>query len=85
MNWIIIINARVEKKLRKFPAGDYRRIREAINDLVVDPFWGDIEKLVDQENNWRRRVGNYRIFCEIFQEKKLVYIVGIKRRTSSTY
>lgn len=46
MNWTVIIDARAAKQLRKFPAKDYDRIRQAINLMAVDPFFGDIEKLI---------------------------------------
>lgn len=85
MNWTITIDNRAEKRLRKFPAKDYERIRHAINAIELDPFFGDIEKLSSADNSWRRRVGNYRIFYEIYDKKKLIYISEIKRRTSNTY
>jgi mRNA-degrading endonuclease RelE of RelBE toxin-antitoxin system len=85
MNWIIIIDARAEKRLRKFPDKDYERIRRIINVMEVDPFFGNVSKLIGKGNSWRRRTGNYRIFYEIYESKKLIYISDIKRRTSSTY
>ena len=85
MNWIIIIDGRVRKQLRKLPAKDYERIGNSINAMEFGPFFGDIEKLGGQENSWRRRVGNYRIFYDVYADKKIIYISEIKRRTSSTY
>lgn len=85
MNWIPIIDGRAKKQLKKIPALDYERIRRAINAMELDPFFGDTIKLRGEENSWRRRVGNYRIFYEIYDRRNLIYVSEIKRRTSNTY
>ena len=85
MNWTVIIDHHAAKRLKKFLAKDYYRIRKAINAMEMEPFFGDIEKLGGEENSWRRRVGNYRIFYEIYNEKKIIYVSEIKRRGSNTY
>ncbi len=85
MNWTIVIDAQAEKQLRKFPAEDYKRIRRAINAMEVDPFFGDITKLSGIENNWRRRIGNYRILYEIVSQDKIIYVFHVERRSSHTY
>ncbi len=85
MNWTIIIAAQAEKQLRKLSVKDYKRIRQSIDDMEENPFFGDIDKLSGKENNWRKRTGKYRIFYEIFEDRRIIYISEIKRRTSSTY
>ncbi len=85
MNWKIYITARVEKQIRKLPKSYIERIGIAIDAMESNPFTGDIEKLDGKENIWRRRIGSYRIFYEINNTRKIVYIFSIKRRTSSTY
>lgn len=56
-----------------------------MRDFVFNPFTGDIAKIEEKENGWRRRVGNYRIFYNIKTEKKVVEITEVERRTSKTY
>ena len=85
MNWTIVIDAQAEKQLRKFPVKDYKRIRGIINAMEADPFFGDVTKLSGKKNDWRRRTGNYRILYEINENRKLIYVSDIKRRTSRTY
>jgi len=51
----------------------------------LNPFLGDIEKIKGEENIWRRRVGAYRIFCEIVSQDRIIYVFRVERRTSSTY
>lgn len=85
MNWIITVGAQAEKQLRKFPPKDYERIRLVINTMEIDPFFGDVNKLSEVENVWRRKMGNYRMLYEIDKSRKLIYISDIKRRASNTY
>jgi len=51
--------------------------------MEADPFNGDIKHL--QPPAWRRRVGNYRIFYDLFPGEKRVVVTSIERRTSTTY
>ena len=85
MNWTIVIDSQAEKRLKKFPVKDYKHIRQVINAMEADPFFGDVTKLSGKKNSWRRRTGNYRILYEIYESKKLIYVFDIKRRASSTY
>lgn len=85
MNWQIYVTDRAGKQLKKLPKYDAERIGKAIDDMELNPFNGDVEKLSGQENAWRRRVGSYRILYEIHIAKKIIYIVDVKRKTSSTY
>jgi len=85
MNWDLIIDATVRKQLKRIPRHEAMRIADAIKEMSVNPYAGDVEKMESEQGVWRRRVGSYRIFYEIITEKKLVYIFNIKRRTSKTY
>lgn len=85
-NWELRIRDSVYKDILKFPNKDKKRIVKIIeNELVLNPYFGDIDKLKGEDNIWRRRVGNYRIFYEIMIEERIIYIFKVERRTSSTY
>ena len=85
MNWQIAVAGRARKQLKRFPNVDADRIKRAIDEMEQDPFRGDIEKMSGQINIWRRRIGAYRIFYEIFTDQKAIRISEITRRTSKTY
>jgi len=53
--------------------------------MQVDPFSGDVVRLQGELHTWRRRVGNYRVFFEISADQLTVDVLGIVRRTSTTY
>ncbi len=85
MNWGLIVDDFVKKQLKRIPRHDTRRLLIAINELVINPFAGDIEKMEGEKNTWRRRIGNYRIFYEIVSQDKIIYVFSVERRTSGTY
>ena len=76
---------KVYKEIAKFPESESGRILKAIENLPLDPYFGDIEKMKDETNTWRRRIGNYRIFYDIIFETGVIYVFHIERRTSKTY
>ena len=84
-NWDLRVDDSVHRHAAKFPKEDKRRIFEVVESLKSDPYAGDIEKLGGEENKWRRRVGNYRIFYTIFQGSRMVLVVEVERRGSNTY
>jgi len=84
-NWELRIDISVYKKLKRYPRKDVLKIMAAIEMLPFAPFWGDIQKIKGEENVWRKRNGNYRIFYEIIKEEKIIYVFLVERRTSKTY
>ncbi|MBI4029960.1 type II toxin-antitoxin system RelE/ParE family toxin [Candidatus Berkelbacteria bacterium] len=85
MNWELRVDRQVSKHLKKIPKKDAEKIISIIEGLVVNPYAGDIEKMQSKEDVWRRRVGAYRVFYEIHNEKKIIYVYDMKRRTTTTY
>ena len=85
MSWVLIINSAAKKQLNRISEYYFAAVTQAINELKVNPFAGDIEKMEGESNVWRRRVGSYRIFYELDITEKVVLVFRIKRRTSTTY
>jgi len=56
-----------------------------LEELAENPYQGDIEKIKDEENVWRRRIGNYRILYEIKPKQRYIDVFQIRRRTTGTY
>ncbi len=84
-NWRVIIDNWPQKQLRRIPTNDASRISQAIDEMEINPFAGDIQKIGGEETAWRRRVGNYRILFDIYADRKIVDITDIDRRTSKSY
>ncbi|MBZ5617905.1 MAG: type II toxin-antitoxin system RelE/ParE family toxin [Acidobacteriia bacterium] len=83
MNWTLLVAKPARKALGKLPDRDQVRIEQALDQLERDPFSGDIKRL--KPPGWRRRVGNYRIFYDIFPDERRIVVTAIERRTSTTY
>jgi mRNA-degrading endonuclease RelE of RelBE toxin-antitoxin system len=77
---------RVTKRLDALPSRDKVRIVAAVNQLTQDQFPRGTEKLTDRvPPEWRMRVGEYRVFYSISQERQTVIIRAVTRRTTDTY
>jgi len=85
MKWNLQVVGPAQKVLRRLPAKDQERVKAVLEAMQDDPFAGDIVRLKAQPTAWRRRVGNYRIFFDVYPENLLVVVVAISRRTSTTY
>jgi len=85
MTWTIHIAKRAQKEIAKAPAKSQRLLRNALLEMEQSPFSGDILRLASERASWRRRVGAYRIFFDIYPDRKLIDVVDVARRTSTTY
>jgi len=85
MSWTINVTRPAKKDLEKLPDKDYERVKIALIAMQIDPWSGDIARLKNQVAGLRRRVGNYRIFYDVYPNRLLIVVVAIKRRTSTTY
>ena len=83
--WDLGIDPDVLKSLRKTPRFDAERILQIIRSLPYDPYFGDVKKMKGEENVWRRRIGNYRIFYKLKNLEMVILVFRLERRTSSTY
>jgi mRNA interferase RelE/StbE len=84
MSWAIAVSNRARKSLKRVPAADQERIVAALSAMQTGPLSGDVVKLAGQDA-FRRRVGNYRIIFRIDFKALAVGIIGIERRTTTTY
>lgn len=85
MTWHVEIDNSVAKILKHIPQKDAERLQAVLDDFQLDPYTGDIIKLSGEENSWRRRIGSYRIFFELFPKERIVLIQQLQRRGSKTY
>lgn len=84
-SWDFRVDAKVYKAFKKIPKPIAGRIVQAIESLPENPYAGDIDKVEGERFLWRRRVGEYRIFFEIHQDKRFIDVVRVERKGSKTY
>jgi mRNA-degrading endonuclease RelE of RelBE toxin-antitoxin system len=53
--------------------------------MEENPFFGDVRKLKGGQDGFRRRVGDWRVFFDVYSEERRVVVTAIERRTSTTY
>ena len=85
MRWELLLAGPAKRALERIPASDQVRILAALEDMEDDPFHGDIVRLKAQPAAWRRRVGNWRILFDVDPARRLVIVLDVLRRTSTTY
>ena len=75
----ILIKPSAAKELKKLPKKDIPRIVAKIESLANDPRPGGVEKLTSHEN-YRVRLGIYRIIYSIEDENLIVIVIKVGHR-----
>jgi mRNA-degrading endonuclease RelE of RelBE toxin-antitoxin system len=57
----LVITERAEQDLKRLPQRDQVRVRTALDRLTTRPPTGDIKKLQGANDEWRLRVGAWRV------------------------
>jgi mRNA-degrading endonuclease RelE of RelBE toxin-antitoxin system len=83
--WLVVLVGPARKSLKRLPPSDQIRIRSAIGEMEDNPFHGDIRKLKGDRQGFRRRVGEWRVFFDVYPDERRVVVTGIERRASTTY
>jgi len=75
------------KRLSKLPAADAQFLRKKLDGYVypllrAEPFFGsDIRKLRGYSpETWRYRIGRFRVFYEIDEDERIVFILSVDLR-----
>lgn len=76
----IEISNRAVKQLKKLSTDIRDRINEKILDLAENPRPSGVVKLENTENQYRIRVGNYRVLYEIQDDVLIVKVVRVGHR-----
>ena len=82
----LLYSPKAEKALKKFPKEYQRLILKKVLILKENPKPRGYDKIAARiPPAYRIRIGDYRVFYFIVEERKQVIIVDIKRRTTQTY
>ena len=64
---------------------DFERLRDAIRGLAGEPRPQGVAKLQGAERAYRIRVGPYRVLYDIHDDRAMVVILKVARRSETTY
>jgi mRNA interferase RelE/StbE len=80
MNYEVIIPKPVQKQLKSFPDDVQTRLNEKILLLTDEPRPSGVKKLKGYTNEYRLRVGDYRLRYEIDDQGSVVIILSCRHR-----
>ena len=80
MAYKVTFNSHAARAFRKLSPDVRLRLKPAIDALAWEPRPFGVEKLSGEENTYRIRVGDYRIFYEIHDDILLVVLVEVGHR-----
>lgn len=80
MSYQVVLRPGAERQRRKLDDKTRRRINDALLSLEDTSRPPGFVKLRNAENEYRIRVGDYRIIYEIDEDQRLVVILRIKHR-----
>jgi mRNA interferase RelE/StbE len=70
----------VENDLKRLPTTTFHRIILQIKALAENPRPSGCRKLTGSKNDWRIRIGDYRVLYEIDEKARAVRIMRVRHR-----
>lgn len=80
MSYTVVVAKSVQKQLDELPSDVKERIAEKIKNLADEPRPDGVVKLKGSDNEYRSRVGDYRVRYEIDDENQVVQLLQCKHR-----
>ena len=80
MIYEIIITKYIQKQLDNLPNNIQERVYDKISQLAEEPRPDGVVKLKGYDNEYRIRIGDYRLVYEIQDEQLIVLLVQCKHR-----
>ena len=74
-----------QRELRRLPALARARLASPIKELAKTPRPVGARKLRGRPPSWRIRVGAYRVVYDINDDRALIVVLKVARRSESTY
>lgn len=76
----VLIERTAERDLKSLPASVFDRILPRIKALADNPRPTGCHKLAGSKNDWRIRIGDYRVVYEVDDARKQVKIFRVRHR-----
>jgi len=88
-NYRIEVSPAADRDLQKLKGHilkrDFERLAKAIDQLAEEPRPHGVRKIKDAITAYRIRVGNYRVVYDVYDDKKLIAVLQVARRSETTY
>ena len=76
----VYVERAAENDLKRLPTTTFHRIIPHIKALVENPRPSGSRKLTGSKNDWRIRIGDYRVLYEIDEKARAVRIMRVRHR-----
>jgi mRNA interferase RelE/StbE len=76
----ILLERNAEKDLDRLPSSFQPRVIAAIRQLAHNPRPAGCRKLIGDTNDWRIRIGAYRVLYEIDDRAKVIRVNRVRHR-----
>jgi mRNA interferase RelE/StbE len=76
----VLLETRAERDLKKLSGEVFHRIIPLLKSLAEDPKPKGARKISGSKNDWRLRIGDYRVIYEIDERAKCIRIMRIRHR-----
>jgi mRNA interferase RelE/StbE len=76
----VFLERRAERDLKKLSQAIFYRVIPQIKELSENPKPSGCRKITGSKNDWRIRIGDYRIIYEIDEKEKAVKVMRIRPR-----
>ncbi len=76
----VFLERAAERDLKRLSASDFQRIISHIRDLAGNPRPSGCHKISGSKNDWRIRIGDYRVIYEIDDNAKAVRVMRVRHR-----
>jgi mRNA interferase RelE/StbE len=68
------------KELQKLPRPMISKIVSAVDNLSSNPYPQGVRKLVNTENSYRIRIGDYRVLYNIVEKRLIIEVIRVGHR-----
>jgi len=76
----ILLESRAQRDLKKLPAEVFYRVMSTLKDLAENPRPVGSRKITGSKNDWRIRIGEYRIIYEIDEDAEAIKVMRVRHR-----
>ncbi|WP_298778301.1 type II toxin-antitoxin system RelE/ParE family toxin [uncultured Fretibacterium sp.] len=79
MNWTVVTDRDVLRRLARIPEPERGRLVEAIEALEGGPEAGDVRRLAGR-SGYRLRVGRWRVLLDIYEDARTIHVTQVGPR-----
>ncbi len=76
----VYLERSAENDLKRLPTSTFDRIVHQIKTLARNPRPSGCRKITGSKNDWRIRIGDYRVLYEIVEKARVLRIMRVRHR-----